>query len=54
MQNICLEGVEKNREMVAQCIERGLIVHHGDIMDGLDQYHGDAFDYILLLGTFEH
>ena len=47
------EGVEKNPEMVARCIERGLVVHQGYILDGLDQYDEDSFDYVLLLGTFE-
>lgn len=47
------EGVEINNELMARCIERGLIVHQGDILDGLDQYGLSAFDYVLLLGTFE-
>ncbi len=47
------EGVEKNPEMVARCIERGLVVHQGYILDGLDQYDENTFDYVLLLGTFE-
>ena len=51
--NIYGEGVEIDPEMMARCVERGLIMHQGDIMEGLDQYGVDAFDYILLLGTFE-
>lgn len=47
------EGVEKDPELVAQCIERGLVVHQGDIMDGLDQYATSSFDFVLLLGTFQ-
>lgn len=47
------EGVEKDPEMVARCIERGLIVHQGDILDGLDQYGSNTFDYVLLIGTFQ-
>jgi methionine biosynthesis protein MetW len=47
------EGVEKNRELAAQCIQRGLVVHQGDILDGLDQYGLECFDYVLLLGTFQ-
>lgn len=47
------EGVEKDPEMVARCIERGMVVHQGDILDGLDQYGPETFDYILLLGTFQ-
>lgn len=51
--NVHGEAVEKDPEMVAQCIEQGLIVHHGDILEGLDQYGSKTFDYVLLLGTFE-
>ena len=47
------EGVEKNRELATRCIERGLVVHQSDILDGLDQYGLAAFDYVLLLGTFQ-
>ena len=47
------EGVEKNPALVARCIERGLTVHQGDIADGLDQYGDGAFDFALLLGTFQ-
>ncbi|MCR9143774.1 MAG: methionine biosynthesis protein MetW [bacterium] len=47
------EGVEKDPEMVARCIERGLVVHQGDILDGLDQYGPNSFDYVLLIGTFQ-
>lgn len=47
------EGVEKDPELVTRCICRGLVVHQGDILDGLDQYGDSSFDYILLLGTFQ-
>jgi len=47
------EGVEKDPELVVLCIEKGLIVHQGDVLDGLDQYESHAFDYVLLLGTFQ-
>jgi len=47
------EGVELDAALVARCVERGLVVHHGDIADGLDQYSPGAFDYVLLLGTFQ-
>jgi methionine biosynthesis protein MetW len=45
--------VEKNPDLAARCIERGLVVHQSDIAEGLDQYGGQAFDYVLLLGTFQ-
>ena len=47
------EGVEKDGTLAARCIERGLVVHQGDILDGLDQYGKNTFDYVLLLGTFQ-
>jgi len=47
------EGVELDPARVARCIERGLAVHQSDVMDGLDQYGDGAFDYVLLLGTFQ-
>lgn len=47
------EGVEIDPELVTRCIERGLVVHQGNILDGLDQYGTEVFDYVLLLGTFQ-
>jgi methionine biosynthesis protein MetW len=47
------EGVERDPELVSQCIERGLVVHQGDLLDGLDQYAAASFDCVLLLGTFQ-
>ena len=47
------EAVEKNHELLASCIEKGLVAYQGDILDGLDQYSEGSFDYILLLGTFQ-
>ena len=47
------EGVEKDASLVARCVERGLVVHQGDIADGLDQYGDQTFDFVLLLGTFQ-
>jgi len=47
------EGVEKDSEMLARCIERGLVVHHGDVLDGLDQHDSASFDYVLLMGTLQ-
>jgi methionine biosynthesis protein MetW len=47
------QGVELDPAKVTRCIGRGLAVHQGDVMDGLDQYGDGAFDYVLLLGTFQ-
>jgi len=50
---VLAEGVEINPELVARCIQRGLVVHQGNIAEGLDQYGDQTFDYVLLLGTFQ-
>ena len=50
---VIAEGVERNPELVACCIQRGLVAHQGNIAEGLDQYGDQAFDYVLLLGTFQ-
>lgn len=47
------EGVEQDATLVGRCVERGLVVHQGDIANGLDQYGQQAFDFVLLLGTFQ-
>jgi methionine biosynthesis protein MetW len=47
------EGVEKDAALVSRCVQRGLVVHQGDIADGLDQHPDGAFDFVLLLGTFQ-
>ena len=47
------EGVEKDPALVTRCVQRGLVVHQGDITDGLDQHADGAFDFVLLLGTFQ-
>ena len=50
---VIAEAVEKNPELVAQCIHRGLVAHQGDIVEGLDQYDDQTFEYVLMLGTFQ-
>lgn len=47
------EGVELDAKEVAKCVQRGLVVHQGDIMDGLDQYGRQSVDYVLMMGTFQ-
>jgi len=48
-----VEGVERDPNLVRRCIERHLIVHQGDVLDGLDQYSKGSFDVVLLLGTLQ-
>jgi methionine biosynthesis protein MetW len=51
--HVIAEGVERNPDMVARCIERGLVAHQGNIAEGLDQYGDQSFDDVLLIGTFQ-
>lgn len=48
-----VEGVERDPTLVSRCIERHLIVHQGEILEGLDQYSSRSFDFVTLLGTFQ-
>ena len=50
---VLAEGVERKPELVARCIQRGLVAHQGNIAEGLDQYGDQTFDHVLLLGTFQ-
>ncbi len=47
------EGVELSRELVSQCVNRGLPVHHGDIDEGLGDYPDQRFDVVLLSHTLQ-
>jgi len=51
--HVVAEGVERDPDLVTRCIQRGLVVHQGNIAEGLDQYGDQSFDYVLLLGTFQ-
>ena len=53
VRRVMAEGVERDPDLVARCIQRGLVVHQGNIAEGLDQYGDQTFDYVLLLGTFQ-
>jgi methionine biosynthesis protein MetW len=48
-----VEGVERDGNLVRRCIDRHLIVHQGDLLDGLDQYSRASFDLVMLLGTLQ-
>ncbi len=48
-----VEGVERDPALVSRCIERHLIVHQGEILEGLDQYSSRSFHFVTLLGTFQ-
>lgn len=47
------EGVEISEKAVRESLSKGLIVHHGDIDEGLDSYADDSLDYVILSHTLQ-
>ncbi len=47
------EGIEKNEEKVAHCIERGLSVLQGDMNEEVLDYPENSFDYVILSQTLQ-
>ncbi len=47
-------GVEISPEGVSACVEKGLYVYQGDIDDGLSDYRGNSFDYVILNQTLHY
>jgi methionine biosynthesis protein MetW len=46
-------GVELSEERVLECVERGLAVYHGDILEGLSMYGDQSFDTVILSQTLQ-
>ena len=46
-------GIEREEANVAQCIERGLSVLHGDINEEARDYPDNTFDYVILSQTLQ-
>ena len=47
------QGIEKDESCIYKCIEKGVIVHHGDIDDGLSHHLDQSFDYVILNQTIQ-
>jgi methionine biosynthesis protein MetW len=47
------QGLEKNEECIYKCIEKGVLVHHGDLDSGLDHHLNKSFDYVILNQTIQ-
>lgn len=47
------QGIEKDESCIYKCIEKGVIVHHGDIDDGLSHHLDQSFDYVILNRTIQ-
>lgn len=46
-------GVEMDDEAVRECINRGVPVYHGDMLEGLSFYHEGQFDIVILSQTLQ-
>ncbi len=47
------QGLEKNEDCIYKCIEKGVLVHHGDLDSGLDHHLDKSFDYVILNQTVQ-
>lgn len=51
--NVVGQGIEIAGTAVAGCLAKGLVVHHGDIEEGLDTYGDHSFDYVVMSQTLQ-
>jgi len=46
-------GIEINERAVLACIQRGVAVYHGDMVEGMGFYHDATFDVVILSQTLQ-
>ncbi len=46
-------GVDKQEQMIVQCIGRGISVYQGDLDEGLKDYATGSYDYVILNQTLQ-
>ena len=46
-------GVEIDEERVLECVNRGLAVYHGDLLEGMSFYGDRSFDTVILSQTLQ-
>ncbi len=51
--NIYGLGIEINTDEVLKCIKKGVSVIQEDIDEGLDEYHNESYDYVILSETLQ-
>ncbi|MBN1581697.1 MAG: methionine biosynthesis protein MetW [Anaerolineae bacterium] len=47
------KGIEINEQAVLACIQRGVAVYHGDMLEGMGFYRDDSFDVVILSQTLQ-
>jgi len=48
-----VRGIEIDPAHVRRCVERGVPVYHGDMMEGIQHYRDGSFDLVLLSQTLQ-
>lgn len=46
-------GIEIDEQAVLACIQRGVAVYHGDMLEGMGVYHDHSFDVVILSQTLQ-
>jgi methionine biosynthesis protein MetW len=46
-------GIEINEQAIVSCIERGVAVYHGDMLEGMQFYGDRSFDVVILSQTLQ-
>ena len=46
-------GIEIDEQAVLACIQRGVAVYHGDMVEGMAYYHDQSFDVVILSQTLQ-
>jgi methionine biosynthesis protein MetW len=46
-------GIEIDEHNVRKCIERGVAVYHGDMMEGIKMFGDNTFDWVILSQTLQ-
>ena len=47
------KGIEINEQAVLACIQRGVAVYHGDMLEGMGFYRDNSFDVVILSQTLQ-
>ena len=51
--NCKVQGIEIESELVQKCVNKGLFVYNGDIMEGITDFQNKRFDYAVLSNVLQ-
>jgi len=46
-------GIEINDQAVSECLQRGVAVYHGDMVEGMGHFRAGSFDVVILSQTLQ-